>query len=168
MREIGAFEQVILLALARCGGEADGARVRAEIEGRTGRAVAPGAVFTAMDRLEGRGLVSSRMSEKQRVRGGKRRKVYLLETEGAAALAEGVLWLVRLEPPGSSNVTLLRADLEARLVSAWRLGLPAPPTALAAIGDTLALAADRDLWVLPAPSSSVGGPCSVVGFRSRS
>ena len=30
------------------------------------------------------------------------------------------------------------------------------------------LAADRDLWVLPAPSSSVGGPCSVVGFRSRS
>jgi len=87
MREIGAFEQVIMLALARCGGEGDGVRVRAEIERCTGRAVAPGAVFTAMDRLEGRGLVSSRMGEKQRVRGGKRRKLYSLEVEGAAALA---------------------------------------------------------------------------------
>jgi DNA-binding PadR family transcriptional regulator len=61
--------------------------VRDEIEQRTGRSVAPGAVFTAMDRLEGRGLVSSRMGQKQRVRGGKRRRLYRLETEGAAALA---------------------------------------------------------------------------------
>jgi hypothetical protein len=67
-------------------------------------------------------------------------------------MAEGVLWLVRLEPPGSSNAVLLRADVEARQVRAWRLVLPGPPTALAVAGDTLVLAADRDLWTVPAPT----------------
>jgi hypothetical protein len=70
----------------------------------------------------------------------------------AAAMAEGVLWLVRLEPPGSSNAVLLRADVEARQVRAWRLVLPGPPTALAVAGDTLVVAADRDLWTVPAPT----------------
>ncbi|MGH7544404.1 MAG: hypothetical protein ACREK7_10760, partial [Gemmatimonadota bacterium] len=77
----------------------------------------------------------------------------------AAAMAEGVLWLVRLDPPGSSNAVLLRADVEARQVRAWRLALPGPPTALAVVGDTLVLAADRDLWAVPAPAAAAGAAC---------
>ncbi|HET6342627.1 MAG TPA: hypothetical protein VFG78_10655, partial [Gemmatimonadota bacterium] len=79
-------------------------------------------------------------------------RVSVVPLYAAAAMAEGVLWLVRLDPPGSSNAVLLRADVEARQVRAWRLALPGPPTALGVAGDTLLLAADRDLWTAPAPT----------------
>jgi hypothetical protein len=95
-------------------------------------------------------------------------RVSIVRLYAAAALAEGILWLVRLEPPGSSSGVLLRADVEGREVRAWRLVLPAPPTALAIVGDTLLLAADRDLWVLPEPTAGAGTACSVVGPGSRS
>ncbi|MCI0584055.1 MAG: hypothetical protein L0227_14425, partial [Chloroflexi bacterium] len=95
-------------------------------------------------------------------------RVSVVPLYAAAAIAEGVLWLVRLEPAGSSDAVLLRVDLGAREVRAWRLGLPAPPTALAVVGDTLVLAADRDLWVAEAPPAAAGAGCPVVGLRSRS
>lgn len=88
MPEIGEFEQVLLLALARCGGEEAGGEVRREIERRNGRSVAPGAVYTAMDRLERRGFVTSRLGEPLAVRGGRRRRIYRLEPAGARAVAE--------------------------------------------------------------------------------
>ena len=87
-KDLGDFEHLILLALARLGGDADGGAIRREVERRTGRSVAPGAVYTAMDRLEGRGIVSSRLGDPAPVRGGRRRKHYLLEPEGAKALAD--------------------------------------------------------------------------------
>ena len=80
-------------------------------------------------------------------------RVSVVPVYPAAAMAEGVLWLVRLDPPGSSNAVLLKADVEAREVRAWRLAVPGPPTALAVAGDTLLLAADRDLWASPAPTA---------------
>jgi len=86
-------------------------------------------------------------------------QVSVVSLYAAAALTRGVLWLVRLDPPGSSNAVLLRADVEAREVRAWRLVLPGPPTALAVVGDTLLLAADRDLWLAPAPTAAAGSAC---------
>jgi DNA-binding PadR family transcriptional regulator len=85
---LGGFEQTLLIGLARRGGQADATAIRAEIEAKTGRSVAAGALFTVMERLRERGLVTSRKSEPRRVRGGRRRKVYQLEPEGAQALAE--------------------------------------------------------------------------------
>jgi PadR family transcriptional regulator, regulatory protein PadR len=85
---LGDFEQVLLLALARLGGEADGSAMRHEIERRTGREISPGALYTAMDRLESRGLADSRLGEPTPVRGGRRRKLYRLEPAGARALSE--------------------------------------------------------------------------------
>jgi hypothetical protein len=86
-------------------------------------------------------------------------RVSVVPLYAAAAMAEGVLWLVRLDPPGSSTAVLLRADVGAREVRAWRLALPGPPTALAVVGDTLVLAADRDLWAVPAPTAAAGAAC---------
>lgn len=86
----------------------------------------------------------------------------------AAAIAEGVLWLVRLDPPGSPHGVLLRADLEAVEVRGWRFTLPSPPTALAVVGDTLVLAADHDVWVAQVPAAAAGAACPVVGSRRRS
>ncbi len=83
---LGEFEQLLLFALLRLGDDAHGVGIRQEIEKRTGREVSAGAVYTAMDRLETRGFVSSRMGEPTAERGGRRKKHYRLEPAGAAAL----------------------------------------------------------------------------------
>jgi DNA-binding PadR family transcriptional regulator len=85
---IGDFEQRILFALIRLGTDAYGVTIRGDIEARTGRAVSAGALYTALGRLETRGLVSSRLGEPTPERGGKRKRLYTVEPAGERALAE--------------------------------------------------------------------------------
>jgi DNA-binding PadR family transcriptional regulator len=84
---IGDFEQRILFALLRLGADAYGVTIREEIEARTGRAVSAGALYTALDRLEKRGLVASRLGEPTPERGGKRKRLYTVQPAGERALA---------------------------------------------------------------------------------
>ena len=84
---IGDFEQRILFALIHLGADAYGVSIRDEIEGRTGRAISAGALYTALDRLERRGLVSSRLGDPTPERGGKRKRLYSVEPAGERALA---------------------------------------------------------------------------------
>lgn len=72
--------------LLRLGDETHGVALRREIEARTSRVVSAGAVYTAMERLEARGYVSSSIGEPTPQRGGKRKKQYRLEKAGARAL----------------------------------------------------------------------------------
>jgi PadR family transcriptional regulator PadR len=84
---VGEFEHLLLLAVVQLPPEDSyGTRIRAEIEERTGRTVAPGAIYTALARLEGRGLVRSWLGEPTAQRGGKRKRHYQLEPAGAALL----------------------------------------------------------------------------------
>ena len=83
---IGDFEQLLLFAVLRLGDQAHGAAVRDEIEARIGRVVSPGAAYTALDRLEERGFVSSWVGETAPGRGGRRRKFYRVSPAGARAL----------------------------------------------------------------------------------
>jgi DNA-binding PadR family transcriptional regulator len=83
---VGEFEQLLMMALVRLGDRAYGVTIREEIERRTGREVSPGAVYTALDRLERRGFVSSNLGDPTPQRGGKRKRFYSLEPRGAAAL----------------------------------------------------------------------------------
>src|SRR5215218_1567192 len=85
---IGDFEQLILFALLRLGANAYGVTIRREIEARTTRAISPGALYTALDRLEKRGLVSSRLGDPTPERGGKRKRLYTVEPSGERALAD--------------------------------------------------------------------------------
>ena len=85
--QLGEFEQLLLFALVHLGRDAHGVRIRQEIEQRTRRSVSAGAIYTAMDRLEGRGFVSSRMGDPTPERGGRRKKLYNIEPRGAQALA---------------------------------------------------------------------------------
>ena len=85
-RSLGEFEQLLLYAVLRLGEEAYGARIRQEIETRTGKAPAVGAIYTGLERLQARGLISSSVGEATPVRGGRRKKYYRLEPAGAAAL----------------------------------------------------------------------------------
>ena len=84
---IGEFEQLILFALVRLGADAYGVSIRAEIEKRTGRPISAGALYTALDRMEKRGLVASRLGEPTPQRGGKRKRLYTLQPAGERALA---------------------------------------------------------------------------------
>ena len=49
---LGEFEQLVLLAIVHLANEAYGVTIRREIEARTGRSIAVGALYTALDRLE--------------------------------------------------------------------------------------------------------------------
>jgi PadR family transcriptional regulator PadR len=84
---IGDFEQLILFALVRLGADAYGVTIRREIEARTSRTISPGALYTALDRLEKRGLVCSRMGDPTPERGGKRKRLYTLQPAGEQSLA---------------------------------------------------------------------------------
>jgi PadR family transcriptional regulator PadR len=84
---IGDFEQLILLALVRLDADAYGASIRTEIEKRTGRTISAGALYTALDRMEKRGLVVSRLGDPTPERGGKRKRLYTLQPSGERALA---------------------------------------------------------------------------------
>jgi DNA-binding PadR family transcriptional regulator len=83
---LGEFEQVILLAVVHLGAEAYGTTIRREIEERTGRDIAVGALYTALERLERKGFVTSTMSDPLPQRGGRSRRQFQLQPEGAAAL----------------------------------------------------------------------------------
>jgi len=104
---LGSFEQLLLLALLRLGEDAYGVPIRDEIEERTGRVISPGAIYTALDRLETRGLVRSRLGDPTPERGGKRRRHYRLTAKGSTALADahtGLAEMTRgLEPKLGSS-----------------------------------------------------------------
>lgn len=83
---LGEFEQLLLFAILRLRDGAYGVAIRREIEGRTGRGISVGAVYTTLHRLEERGFVSARVGEPTAERGGRRKKYYALESAGATAL----------------------------------------------------------------------------------
>ena len=85
-KHLGEFEQLLMFALLELEADAHGVTVRQSIERRTGRQVSPGAVYTALERLESRGFVASRVGDTTPARGGRRRKYYALEPQGAEAL----------------------------------------------------------------------------------
>lgn len=83
---LGEFEQTILLAIVHLGEDAYGAAIRREIEARTGRDVAVGALYTTLERLERKRFVTSAMSAPFAERGGRARRQFALRPAGAAAL----------------------------------------------------------------------------------
>lgn len=89
-RALGEFEQLILFALVELDDAAYGASIGRAIERRTGRQVSAGAIYTALDRLMTRSLVTAEVGEPTPERGGRRRKYYRLKPEGALELSRSV------------------------------------------------------------------------------
>ena len=93
---LGEFEQLILLAILRLRDDAYGVSIRAELADRTGRNVAPGALYTALDRLETKGLITSRMSDPTPQRGGRAKRHVTVTAAGIEALTRAVRAFERL------------------------------------------------------------------------
>lgn len=83
---LGEFEQIVLLAILRLKDDAYAIPVREEIEARTGRAVARGALYTVLERLETKRCLRSRMSEPRHERGGRSRRYFTVTPAGLSAL----------------------------------------------------------------------------------
>ncbi|MCG6987512.1 MAG: helix-turn-helix transcriptional regulator [Gemmatimonadetes bacterium] len=87
-RALGGFEQTVLLALLQLGDDADGVSIRRRIEARTGMETSTGALYTTLERLAKRGLISFELGDSTPERGGRRKRRYRLEKEGLLALRE--------------------------------------------------------------------------------
>lgn len=85
--QLGEFEQVVLLAILRLGEDAYGTSIRAEIERCTGRGPMPGALYTTLDRLESKAMVTSKMGEPTARRGGRAKRYFRVTGTGTAAVA---------------------------------------------------------------------------------
>jgi PadR family transcriptional regulator, regulatory protein PadR len=85
---LGALELTTLLAVARLNDKAYGLAIRRDLAARTGRDYSVGALYTTLQRLEDKGLLTSRHSEPLPVRGGRSRRQFTLTGAGARALRE--------------------------------------------------------------------------------
>jgi DNA-binding PadR family transcriptional regulator len=93
---LGELEQLMLLAILRLGDEAYGVTIREELAARAGRNVAPGALYTGLERLETKGLITSRMSDPTPQRGGRAKRHVTVTAAGRAALARAMQAYERL------------------------------------------------------------------------
>jgi DNA-binding PadR family transcriptional regulator len=85
---LGSLELVILLAVARLGDAAYGLAIRDDVSERTGHDYSVGAIYTTLERLAEKELVSTRMSEPLPVRGGRARRHFKVTAAGQRALRQ--------------------------------------------------------------------------------
>jgi PadR family transcriptional regulator, regulatory protein PadR len=85
---LGEFEQMILLAILHLGEGVYGVPIVDEIQRRTGRSVAPAAVYVTLRRLEQKGLLTTWMGESTPERGGKPRRCVKVTRSGLASLRD--------------------------------------------------------------------------------
>ena len=90
------FELMILLSILRIGEEAYGVPIAREIETTGGRSVVLGAVYTALDRLEQNGLVSSSVGDPTPERGGRAKRFFRVTPVGVKAVRQTRRALTRL------------------------------------------------------------------------
>ena len=83
---LGELEQVVLLAVARLEGDAYGMSIRREIDARTGRSVAIGAVYATLERLHDKGYVRQHERPAEPGRDGRPRRFFELTRAGVDGL----------------------------------------------------------------------------------
>ena len=93
---LGEFEQVVLLAILRGGDEAYGVTISREIARCTGRDPAPGALYTTLERLEEKGLATSRYGDPTARRGGRAKRYFTVTEDGVRAVARAQRGFQRL------------------------------------------------------------------------
>jgi DNA-binding PadR family transcriptional regulator len=85
---LGEFEHMVLLAILHLGDGVYGVPIVDEIQRRTGRTVAPAAVYITLRRLEQKALLTSWMSDSTPERGGKSRRCVKVTDAGLDILRE--------------------------------------------------------------------------------
>lgn len=85
---LGELEEMVLLAVCSLGEEAYGVSVQQRIEAGAGRRATLGAIYSALDRLEHKGCLSSRIVPGQPTRGGRRKRTFEATEAGIDAVQQ--------------------------------------------------------------------------------
>lgn len=93
---LGDLEQIVLLAVMRLDDEAYTAPILDEIRDQTGRSISRGALYTALDRLEMKGCLRSRIGDPLPERGGRPRRYFTVTPSAVRALKDSREALLRL------------------------------------------------------------------------
>ena len=93
---LGGFELLVLLALIRLHDDAYGVPISEAIEESSGREVSLGSVYITLDRLERKGLVSSRLGESTAERGGRAKTYFRITAKGLREVRQMQRTLVAL------------------------------------------------------------------------
>lgn len=85
---LGAFEELVLLTVGVLQDNAYGVTIKQELEGQMSKKISLGALYAALQRLEEKGWVSSRVGGITEKQGGRRKQYYDITKEGVHALEE--------------------------------------------------------------------------------
>lgn len=85
---LGEFEHQVLLALVRQGDDGYSVPIVLELEEKTGREVQQAAVYIALRRLEGKGVVTSEMRNAPVEEGGRERRYFRITALGRERLRD--------------------------------------------------------------------------------
>ena len=94
---LGNFELMVLLAVIRLDDAAYGVTISRTLEAGTGREIAIGSVYAALERLQEKGFVTSRLGEPTPERGGRAKRYFRVTPAGVREArstreALSVLW----------------------------------------------------------------------------
>jgi len=93
---LGEFEVVVLMAVLHLGEDAYGSAIRDEIERRAGRDVSRGAVYITLERLEGKGLLTSITGETSDSRGGRPKRIFRATPAGIKSVKRALSMVTRM------------------------------------------------------------------------
>ncbi|MEO0337942.1 MAG: PadR family transcriptional regulator [Bacteroidota bacterium] len=88
MKILGAFEELVLLAVGSLGDEAYGVAIKELLEEKGGKKPSIGALHSALYRLEDKGYLKSWVGGATAERGGRRKKYYQLTNLGKSTLED--------------------------------------------------------------------------------
>ena len=83
---LGEFEELVLLAVCSLPGDAYGVSVQQAIERTAGRRCTLGSVYSALDRLERKGCLSSELGGSTPEAGGRRKRFFVITPLGRSRL----------------------------------------------------------------------------------
>ena len=102
---LGEFEYLVLSAAARLGDDAYGAAIREEVEHAARQRCSIGALYTTIDRLEKKGLLTTWMGDPTALRGGRAKRMVKVTAKGSREAAafyravvrasDGLAWQTR-------------------------------------------------------------------------
>ncbi|MEQ9266431.1 MAG: helix-turn-helix transcriptional regulator [Balneolaceae bacterium] len=87
-QKLGEFEELVLLAIGGLKDEAYTVSIQQLLEKHSGRVISMGALYTSLERLTKKGLLTSAMTEPTPERGGKSKRVYKVTYAGEVALRD--------------------------------------------------------------------------------
>ena len=85
---LGAFEELVLLTTGVLQDNAYGVTIKTELERQLNKTISLGALYAALQRLEEKGWVSSRIGGITEKQGGRRKQYFDITKEGVLALNE--------------------------------------------------------------------------------